>query len=167
MADAFEVRSSARPTPAVSNGATIKLGRRKERFWARVVKVRSDGSVVCTIDNYLQRNSDLEYGQELTVGMPHVLEVASIDDEAAFFDAVRRAMVARASDPVEVAALRWRDVRLRDGVGLPASSTSTFMVGTGTVGGEEPDDPNAPDIAHVIHPSTIRGAASVASDRRW
>lgn len=167
MSDGFEVRSSDRPTPAVSNGGTIKLGRRNERFWARVVEVRSDGSVVCTIDNYLQRNSDLEYGQELTVGMQHVLEVASIDDEAAFFDAVRRAMVARASDPVEVAALRWRDVRLRDGVGLPASSNSTLMVGTATVGGEAPQDRSALDVAHVIHPSTIRGAASVPSDRRW
>ena len=50
MTDAFEIRPADRATPAgVSPGVVIKLGRRRERFWARVEEVRSD-ALICTVD---------------------------------------------------------------------------------------------------------------------
>ena len=113
--DDFESRPGDRPTPSLPmapDGAGIKLGRRGERFWATVEEVRSDGIIVCTVDNDLEKNPDLSYGQRLEVAARHVLEVFSRDDEAAFLDAVAQAKSAVASDPTQVGALQWREARL-------------------------------------------------------
>ena len=68
----FESRATPPPTTPlrqVRAGEHIKVGRRRERFWARVDRVGADGSIVATVDNVLVRNPDLPLGVVIEVSL--------------------------------------------------------------------------------------------------
>ena len=66
----FESRVTLPPTTSLRQaraGDYIKVGRRRERFWARVDRVGADGSIIATVDNVLVLNPDLPLGVVIEV----------------------------------------------------------------------------------------------------
>lgn len=131
----LETRPDGRPVPEVAVGAKVKVGRRNERFWCQVARVNADGTLATTVDNFLERNPDLQYGQALEVGMQHVLEVASREDDEAFLEAVRRAASAGATDPLRVGAMQWVEARLGGGIAHPLHPNAMLRLGDRWVDG--------------------------------
>ena len=124
MDDSFEIRSADRPTPAVSPGLSVKVGRRRERFWALVEEL-SDGVVICKVDNVLVINSDLPRGHTLRLRYDNILESASMDDQTAFITDLLAARLAGVPDG-EI-AIEWWARRQASGKAVPPCPGTTVF----------------------------------------
>ena len=128
----FESRVTGPPTTPlrqVRAGEHIKVGRRRERFWARVDRVGADDSIVATVDNELVLNRDLPLGVVIVVSREHVLEICSSEDEELVVDAIRAASRTGAEDAATHAILGWWETRKAEGTAYPVLSGTRVFVG--------------------------------------
>ena len=110
----FESRVTLPPTTSLRQaraGDYIKVGRRRERFWARVGRVGADGSIVATVDNELVLNPDLPLGVVIEVSREHVLEICSSEDEELVVEGIRAASRTGVEDATTHAILGWWETR--------------------------------------------------------
>ena len=164
-------------------GDYIKVGRQRERFWARVDRVGADGSIVATVDNELVLNPDLALGVVIEVSREHVLEICSSEDEELVVEGIRAASRRTgAEDATTHAILGWWETRKAEGTAYPLLPGTRVFVGaeeqqpnSHTPTGEEAEShtpsSHAPAgeeaaeshvaVCHVIHPSVLRAAAMV------
>jgi len=154
----FESRATGHPTTPlrqVRAGEHIKVGRRRERFWARVDRVGADGSIVATVDNVLVLNPDLPLGVVIEVSREHVLEIYSSEDEELIFEGMRAASRTGTEDTMTHAALGWWETRKAEGTAYPPRpGTRVFVLG-------EEQEAESHVVSHVIHPSVLHAAAMV------
>ena len=97
----FETRDRRVATPNVQVGSYVRVGIRGERFWCRVSRERSDGSLLAQVDSYLTK-SPWKRGDEIVLQRSHVLE--AVDDRDAL---VCRALWATLGS-APAAAMAWR-----------------------------------------------------------
>ena len=109
--------------PHVGTGTWVKVGLRRERFWCKVQRVRSDGALVTSVENNLQL-STLRCGDEIVLSRRNVLEV--VDDSEGLLYEVVCAVLGDRRD----AALQWHEVRAAMGISPAAKEGSVFCVGT-------------------------------------
>ena len=159
----FESRATGAPaTPPrqVRAGEHIKVGRRRERFWARVDRVGANGSIVATVDNVLVQNPDLPLGVVIEVSREHVLEIYSSEDEELIFEGMRAASCSTGIEDVMThAILGWWETRKAEGTAYPPRPGARVFVGaeeqpsSHTPAGQEAE---SHVVSHVIHPSVVR-----------
>ena len=157
----FERRVMLPPTTPLRQaqaGDYIKVGRRRERFWARVDRVSADDSIVATVDNELVLNRDLPLGVVIVVSREHVLEICSrsSEDEELVVDAIRAANRTGAEDAATHAILGWWETRKAEGTAYPPLPGTRLFVGaeeqpsSHRPAGEEAAESHV--VCHVIHP---------------
>ena len=100
--------------PHVGTGTWVKVGLRRERFWCKVQRVRSDGALVTSVENNLQL-STLRCGDEIVLSRRNVLEV--VDDSDRLLYEVVCAVLGDRRD----AALQWHEVRAALGLSPPVT----------------------------------------------
>ena len=100
--------------PHVGTGTWVKVGLRRERFWCKVQRVRSDGALVTSVENNLQL-STLRCGDEIVLSRRNVLEV--VDDSEGLLYEVVCAVLGDRRD----AALQWHEVRAALGLSPPVA----------------------------------------------
>ena len=165
----FESRVTLPPTTSLRQaraGDYIKVGRRRERFWARVGRVGADGSIVATVDNELVLNPDLPLGVVIEVSREHVLEICSSEDEELVVEGIRAASRRTgAEDATTHAILGWWETRKAEGTAYPLLPGTRLFVGaeeqpsSHTPAGEEAAESHV--VCHAIHPSVLRAASMV------
>ena len=164
----FESRVTLPPTTSLRQaraGDYIKVGRRRERFWARVGRVGADGSIVATVDNELVLNPDLPLGVVIEVSREHVLEICSSEDEELVVEGIRTASRTGAEDATTHAILGWWETRKAEGTAYPPLPGTRLFVGaeeqpsSHRPAGEEAAESHV--VCHVIHPSVLRAASMV------
>ena len=103
--------------PHVGTGTWVKVGLRRERFWCKVQRVRSDGALVTSVENNLQL-STLRCGDEIVLSRRNVLEVVDDSDRLLYEVVVHRSNRRHRQRPLGHCA-REGAVPGRFGAGLP------------------------------------------------
>ena len=105
----FEERSDG-ATINVERGAWVKVGLPRERFWGRVLRVRSeDGALISSIDNDLVHNSWLKHGDVIELRPSNILESANESDLLKFLS------ISMTRGPRD-GAVEWQSRRLSSGM---------------------------------------------------
>ena len=116
----FEVRNKSVKQPVVYAGTLIKVGTQGERFWCKVKWVRWDGALVVTVDNDLIK-LPWRPGDEIVVQREHVLETCDPTD-------MTFAGLLAASRSVPEAAVRWREMRVAEGLSAQEKPRTVFVL---------------------------------------
>ena len=119
----FEVRNKSVKQPVVYAGTLIKVGTQGERFWCKVKLVRWDGALLVTVDNDLIK-LPWRPGDEIVVQREHVLETCDPTD-------MTFAGLLAASRSVPEAAVRWREMRVAEGLSAQEKPRTVFCVAGG------------------------------------